>query len=60
MWYSNYVRFPFQEKSKRVCTKSAFRRSDAEDLDDFTRTCSGWTSEDGQAESEHDLEGIRR
>src|SRR3954462_13610637 len=54
MWYSNIMQFPFQESHKEYAQISA-RSTDSEGSACNIRTCSGKTSEDGQAESEHGL-----
>ena len=48
------MQFPFQEKYKEYAQFNA-RSTDSEGSACNIRTCSGKTSEDGQAESEHGL-----
>src|SRR3954470_2372134 len=60
MWYSNPLHFPFQEIYIEYAQINAQKQLTQKVLDGFIRTCSGKTSEDGQAESEHELESIRR
>src|SRR3954468_12398304 len=60
MWYSNPLHFLFKEIYKEYAQISAQKQLTQKVLDGFIRTCSGKTSEDGHAESKHELESIRR
>src|SRR4051812_2721602 len=60
MWYSNPLSFPFQEIYKEYAQINIQKQLTQKVLDGFIRTCSGKTSEDGHAKSEHELESIRR